>query len=108
INACLKNIECVTELHEISIDDHGTRQGPYIGRHSLEQGYLQDIEEQWRRSISNDDLNVCSFEPSKKKTLTQRRIDVEVLESRSKNCKQFMGLGFYCRLPNSRLDIINL
>ncbi|KAG2254553.1 hypothetical protein Bca52824_084689 [Brassica carinata] len=37
INACLKNIECVTELHEISIDDHGTRQGPYIGRHSLEQ-----------------------------------------------------------------------
>ncbi|KAF8100809.1 hypothetical protein N665_0216s0009 [Sinapis alba] len=32
INACLKNIEYVTEPFEISIVDHGTRQGPYIGK----------------------------------------------------------------------------
>ncbi|WZZ69278.1 hypothetical protein YC2023_080648 [Brassica napus] len=53
INACLKNIECVTELHEISIDDHGTRQGPYIGRHSLEQACLQRISSRYSSRRNN-------------------------------------------------------
>ncbi|KAF8096142.1 hypothetical protein N665_0317s0048 [Sinapis alba] len=118
IKACMKNTEYVIEEpYEISIDVHGTRQGPYIGRQRAlnkkpklfnglkfyimgdfelaYKGYLQDMIVAAggtilrRRPIANDDTEastviVFSVEPSKKKTLTQRRYDAEALAKSSR------------------------
>ncbi|CAN7132517.1 unnamed protein product [Brassica rapa subsp. narinosa] len=120
IKACMKNGEYVSEEpYEISIDVHGTRQGPYIGRQRAlnkepklfnglkfyimgdfevaYKGYLQDMIVAaggtilCRRPVSNDDneastIIVFNVEPSKKKTLTERRSDAEAL-ARSVNAR---------------------
>ncbi|XP_009108518.1 protein BREAST CANCER SUSCEPTIBILITY 1 homolog [Brassica rapa] len=120
IKACMKNGECVSEEpYEISIDVHGTRQGPYIGRQRAlnkepklfnglkfymmgdfelaYKGYLQDMIVAaggtilCRRPVCNDDneastIVVFNTEPSKKKTLTERRSDAEAL-ARSVNAR---------------------
>ncbi|WZY69066.1 hypothetical protein YC2023_001306 [Brassica napus] len=117
IKACMNNREYVTEEpYEISIDVHGTRQGPYIGRQrALDKepklfnglkfyimgdfelaykGYLQDMIVAAggtilrRRPIADDDseastIIVFNVEPSKQKTLTQRRYDAEALAKSS-------------------------
>ncbi|KAG2244583.1 hypothetical protein Bca4012_023493 [Brassica carinata] len=118
IKACMNNREYVTEEpYEISVDVHGTRQGPYIGRQRAlnkkpklfnglkfyimgdfeiaYKGYLEDMIVAAggtilrRRPISNDDseastIIVFSVEPSKNKTLTQRRFDAEALAKSSR------------------------
>ncbi|RID50338.1 hypothetical protein BRARA_H01075 [Brassica rapa] len=120
IKACMKNGEYVSEEpYEISIDVHGTRQGPYIGRQRAlnkepklfnglkfyimgdfevaYKGYLQDMIVAaggtilCRRPVCNDDneastIIVFNVEPSKKKTLTERRSDAEAL-ARSVNAR---------------------
>ncbi|KAG2318486.1 hypothetical protein Bca52824_011699 [Brassica carinata] len=120
IKACMKNREYVSEEpYEISIDVHGTRQGPYTGRQRTlnkkprlfnglnfymmgdfefaYKGYLQDMIVAAggtilrRRPISGDDneastIVVFNVEPSKKKTLTERRSDAEAL-ARSVNAR---------------------
>ncbi|CAN6826064.1 hypothetical protein HID58_056874 [Brassica napus] len=116
IKACMKNGEYVCEEpYEISIDVHGTRQGPYIGRqralnkepklfNGLKFYIMGDFELAYkgmivaaggtilcRRPISNDDNEVSTIivfnvEPSKKKTLTERRSDAEAL-ARSVNAR---------------------
>ncbi|CAH8389506.1 unnamed protein product [Eruca vesicaria subsp. sativa] len=120
IKACMKNREYVSEEpYEVSIDVHGTRQGPYTGRQRAlnkkpklfeglkfymkgdfevaYKGYLQDMIVAAggtilrRRPISNEDdeastIVVFNVEPSKKKTLTERRSDAEAL-ARSVNAR---------------------
>ncbi|KAJ0247160.1 BRCT domain-containing protein [Hirschfeldia incana] len=120
IKACMKNREYVREEpYEISIDVHGTRQGPYTGRQRAlnkkpklfeglkfyvmgdfelaYKGYLQDMiiaaggTILRRRPICSDDneastIVVFNIEPSKKKTLTERRSDAEAL-ARSVNAR---------------------
>ncbi|KAJ4880895.1 Protein BREAST CANCER SUSCEPTIBILITY 1-like protein [Raphanus sativus] len=120
IKACMKNRKYVREEpYEISIDVHGTRQGPYIGRQRAlnkepklfnglkfymmgdfevaYKGYLQDMIVAAggtilrRRPISSDDneastIVVFNVEPSKKKTLTERRSDADAL-ARSVNAR---------------------
>jgi BRCA1-associated RING domain protein 1 len=113
IKACMKNTKYVSEEpYEITMDVHGIREGPYLGRQRAlkkkpklftglkfyimgdfelaYKGYLQDLIVAAggtilrRRPVSSDDneastIVVFSVEPSKKKTLTQRRSDAEAL-----------------------------
>ncbi|CAH8275903.1 unnamed protein product [Arabidopsis lyrata] len=113
IKACMKNTKYVSEEpYEITMDVHGVREGPYVGRQRAlkkkpklfnglkfyimgdfelaYKGYLQDLIVAAggtilrRRPVSSDDneastIVVFSVEPSKKKTLTQRRSDAEAL-----------------------------
>ncbi|KAG7542072.1 Zinc finger RING-type [Arabidopsis thaliana x Arabidopsis arenosa] len=113
IKACMKNTKYVSEEpYEITMDVHGIREGPHLGRQRAlkkkpklfnglkfyimgdfelaYKGYLQDLIVAAggtilrRRPVSSDDneastIVVFSVEPSKKKTLTQRRSDAEAL-----------------------------
>ncbi|EOA19191.1 hypothetical protein CARUB_v10007870mg [Capsella rubella] len=113
IKACMKDTKHVSEEpYEITMDVHGIREGPYLGRQRAlnkkpkifnglkfyimgdfelaYKGYLQDLIVAAggtilrRRPVSNDNdeastIVVFSVEPSKKKTLTQRRSDAEAL-----------------------------
>ncbi|KAL1205349.1 BREAST CANCER SUSCEPTIBILITY 1-like protein [Cardamine amara subsp. amara] len=113
IKACMKYTKYVSkEPFEITMDVHGIREGPYLGRQRAlnkkpklfnglkfyimgdfelaYKGYLQDLiiaaggTILRRRPVSNDNeastiIVVFSVEPSKKKTLTQRRSDAEAL-----------------------------
>ncbi|KFK28705.1 hypothetical protein AALP_AA7G035900 [Arabis alpina] len=120
IKECMKNTKYVSEEpYEISMDVHGIRQGPYLGRQRASnkkpklfnglkfyimgdfevayKGYLQDLIVAAggtilrRKPISNDNeasssstIIVFSVEPSKNKTLTQRRSDGEALAKSAK------------------------
>ncbi|XP_010439526.1 PREDICTED: protein BREAST CANCER SUSCEPTIBILITY 1 homolog [Camelina sativa] len=113
IKACMLKKKIVSEEpYEITMDVHGIREGPYLGRqralkkkpklfNGLQfyimgdfevayKGYLQDVIVAAggtilrRRPVSNikdeaSTIIVFGVEPSKKKTLTQRRSDAEAL-----------------------------